>query len=361
MRIDTVIKELLESACPSIQYRIRSEILGQSPTSKEMVGLQNDILHDPGIQAVLRWQQTDGWLARDFHGAISTETGIRILCEKGVRGQHPAFARALQALEDHPERLERGIGKAGRILDDLGFGGPMMIRAAVFAYAGLENKPSVQEQVYEALSGFETVLHVNSLNEVVEAYRGKLVFRPGVRWPGIYHLRLLAFTRKWRTRENLELLVKAIQRLVELSPIPDIYVRSQSQWIAPASFCMHDFNPDMQSMDDMHWMMAFHRIECLARLGTIPAIPVLRQQVDGLESLLDAGDGWFTRKLNHPYFTRWGSYTGLRLEPDWRQAKSRKYDLTFRSMLILHYCAGIELCQGFSTRIPYGYDENKSH
>jgi hypothetical protein len=346
MRTDIIIEELLESACPSIKYRIRAEILGQSPTSQEMLELQDQILQDPTVQQVLRWQQPDGWLARDFHGTKSSETGIRILCEKGLSSQHPALARALQALEDYPERLERGIGKAGRILDELGFGGLMMIRAAVFAYAGMEDKLFVQEQVHEALLGFEAVLHVNSVNEVVESYRGRLVFKPGVRWPGIYTLRLLAFTRKWRTRENLELLAKAIQRLVELSPIPDITVRSKSQWIAPASFCMHDFNPELESMEDAGWMMAFHRMECLARLGVIPAIPELKRQVGMMEAMLESGDGWFTRKLNHPYFARWGAYTGLRLEPDWRHAKNRVYDLTFRSKLIRHYCGDIELGQG---------------
>ena len=339
MRFDSVTEELLESACPSIKYRIRSEILGQSSTSKEMAALQDGILQDPTVQEVLRWQQADGWLAWGFHGGKSTETGIRILCEKGLSSQHPALARALQALEDYPERLERGIGKAGRILDELGCGGQLMIRAAVFAYAGLENKLFVKEQVDQALTGFEAVLNVDTIDEIVDTYKGRLVFRPGVHWPSIYALRLLAFTRNWRTAENQSMLVKAIQRLVELSPIPDIAVRSKSQWIAPASFCMHDFNPDMESMDDADWMRWFHRTECLARLGVILAIPELKQQVDKLESLLDAGNGWFTRKLNHPYFASWGAYSGLRLEPDWRRSKSRVYDLTFRGLLILHYCA----------------------
>jgi len=84
------------------------------------------------------------------------------------------------------------------------------------------------------------------------------------------------------------------------------------------------------------WMMWFHRTEYLVRLGVMRSIPELKRQVDRLESLLEAEDGRFTRKLNHPYFTRWGGYTGLSLEPDWRNSKRRVYDLTFRSILILH-------------------------
>ncbi len=209
-----------------------------------------------------------------------------------------------------------------------------MIRAMVCAYAGQEDSLFVKEQVNEALRGFKAVLEIDSVSEIAEEYKGRLVFKPEVCWPGIYHLRLLAFTRRWRIEKNQVLLAAAINRLVRLSPIPDIYVRNKSQWIAPASFCMHDFNPDMESLDDAGWMIWFHRTECLARLGVIELIPELMRQVHRLEGLLEAGKSWFTRKLSHPYFTKWGAYTGLRLEPDWRHPKRREYDLTFRSMLI---------------------------
>jgi hypothetical protein len=337
MRSDTVMEELLDSACPSIQYRLRLEVLGQPAASPVMLALQDQILHDPAVQAVLSWQGPDGWLAWDFHGARSHETGIRILCEKGVHPRHPALARALGALERYTDRLERGLGKPGRLLDQLGFGGTAMIRAALFAYAGMEEIPCVGEQVLEALAGFNAVLEVESIQDIVEVYKGRLVFRPGVRWPGIYHLRLLAFTQGWRTAENLSMLVNAVRRLGQLSPIPVIHVRNKSKWIAPASFCMHDFNPDMESMDAAGWMMWFHRSECLARLGVIPSIPALKRQVDSLSTLSEAEPGWFTRQLNHPYFAKWSAYTGLRLEPDWRHLKNREVDLTFRRLLILHY------------------------
>jgi len=133
------------------------------------------------------------------------------------------------------------------------------------------------------------------------------------------------------------MLVHAIRRLVGLSPFPDIYVRSKSQWIAPASFCMHEYNPDMVSMDAANWMMWFHRTECLARLGVIPSVPELKRQVEAMETRIEVEADWFIQRLNHPCFTKWGAYTGLMLEPSWRHPKSRVNDLTFRRLLILHY------------------------
>ena len=170
--------QLLADACPSIKYRVRSEILGYSASSHGMAELQAQILRDSTVAEVLSWQQDDGWLGWDFHGAKGIEAGIRILCEKGVQRSHPGLARALEALEMYTDRLDRGIGKVGKILDEQGFGGSLLIRAAVFAY-GAEEKPFVQEQIEKALVGFQAVLIPASLDDLVAAYRGKLVFRPG--------------------------------------------------------------------------------------------------------------------------------------------------------------------------------------
>ena len=107
-----VIRDLIESACPSIRYRINTEISGRSAAIPEILVLQEQILLDPLVKEVVGWQQPDGWLAWDFHGAKSLETGFRILFEKGLSRQHPVLARALLAMEEHPERIYRGIGCA---------------------------------------------------------------------------------------------------------------------------------------------------------------------------------------------------------------------------------------------------------
>jgi hypothetical protein len=137
--------------------------------------------------------------------------------------------------------------------------------------------------------------------------------------------------------------VESIKRLIDLSPLPKIHVRHKSHLIAPASFCMNDFNPDMRALNDAQhrwdarWMMWFHRMELLARLGVVRSIPALTRQINILCETLAAGQGRFTRALSHVYFRKWGAYTGLMLERDWRDPQRRIYDLSFRSLLILHY------------------------
>lgn len=336
MQAEDVIDQLLDRACASIQYRVRRDILCQSPSDQDMRHLHDLILQDEAVQTVIGWQQPDGWLAWRFHGTPGTEMGVRLLCEKGLGAADPVVGDALSALEMHGDRLHRGIGKVGRILDDRRLGGSLMIRATVFAYAGVEDKPFVREQIADALDGFRALLEIQALDDLYEAYQDRRAFKPGALFPSIYHLRLLALTESWRTPENREMIAAAVTRLIELSPIPKIHVRHQSQWIAPPSFCMHDFDPDMSLMSAAQWMMWFHRIELLARLGVVAAIPELQRQVNRLRDMLALSDGWFMYQLTHVYFRRWSAYTGLMLERDWRTLERRTYDLTFRSLLILH-------------------------
>jgi len=47
---------LLQAACPSIQYRLRLELLGEPRTDPIMLALQSQILHNPAVQEVIGWQ-----------------------------------------------------------------------------------------------------------------------------------------------------------------------------------------------------------------------------------------------------------------------------------------------------------------
>jgi hypothetical protein len=214
--------DLLEKACPSIRYRLRLEVLSQPRSDGQMLALQNQILEDEAVKEVFSWQAPDGWLAWNFHGDHSLEAGIRLLCEKGVDSRQPVLSNALKALQRGTDRLERGLGKPGKILDQLGLGGAQMIRAAVLAYAGIEDEPGVKEQIDLALAGFRSTLAIENVDELIDEYNGKLVLRQGLLWPSIYHLRLLAWTHGWRTPQNLCVMAESIQKLVQLSPIPYI-------------------------------------------------------------------------------------------------------------------------------------------
>ena len=98
MNYSKSIQFLLDHACPSIIYRLRKEILGESKYNHRMVKLQNQILNDPEVKRILSLQKEDGWLGGSFHGKDEPESGIRYLFEKGVESDHPVIQRALEKL-----------------------------------------------------------------------------------------------------------------------------------------------------------------------------------------------------------------------------------------------------------------------
>lgn len=338
MYFEEALQTLCRSACPSIRYRIYSEILNESRASEHMIKLQDEILKDDRVSEILNWQKEDGWLGDAFHSGRGPETAIRVLSEKGVSGNNLVIKRALKALKENNETFDNGcLQKVGKILDENDFGGSKMMRAAVFAYAGHEDELLVKEEIKKAIEGFKFILSIGSVNDIVKKYKNKNVFKEGVKWPSIYHLRLLAFTKSWRTDENIKIIINSVKKLVEFSPIPEIKLLYKSQVISPASAFMNDFNPKMDELSSQEWMVWFHRTELLSRLGIVKFIPELVEQINYLKQYLLENNELFKLKLSHYYFHKWNMYIGLSLEKNWRNSISRVCDLTFRSLLILHY------------------------
>lgn len=335
--MNKTLKFLLDNACPSIRYRIKKEVLNNIDSYEEEK-LQSQILEDKLIQKFISKQNSYGWIDEDFHSNKGIETAIRVLSEKGMLSEQPSIQKMLNELEIRKDTFDKGcLFNVGKILDKKGFGGSQLIRATIFAYAGIENKDFIKKQMEYALDKFKFILLVDKIEDITTEYKNKLVFKDKVKWPSIYDISLLAFTKTWRSKENKKMIISSIIKLIRLSPIPDILVLKGHQLISPASFCMHDFYSDMNNFKDKDWMIWFHRMELLSRLGVVKHIKELKDQVDFLASNLKENDGVFKKRLNHYYFTKWGTYTGLALEKDWRTEKRRMCDLTFRSLLILYY------------------------
>ncbi len=335
--MNKTIEFLLNNACSSIRYRIKKEILSEIDLSEEEA-LQNEILGDKLVQEFFARQNHAGWIDEDFHSEKGIETAIRLLSEKGIPSEHLPMKKMLDELERREYTFDKGcLFNVGKVLDEKGFGGSQLIRATIFSYAGIEDKEFIQNQIQSAIDKFEFVLSVDQIGDITAEYKNKLIFKNEVKWPSIYDLRLLAFTKTWRSKENKNIIISSIRQLIKLSPIPDILVLKGHQLIAPASFCMHDFCPDMSIFKDQDWMIWFHRMELLSRLGIVEYIEELKSQVDFLTNILNEDDGLFKKRLSHYYFTKWGTYIGLALEKDWRTEKRRICDLSFRSLLILNY------------------------
>lgn len=338
-----VIKVLTEKACASIRFRTRSEILEESTDIEEYI---NEILDDKRIKYVFTWQKKDGCLGQSFHGGwipdaklkhynTGAEAALRFLSEMGVPGYYPVVEKGLNALLK--DNWNPDPWKWAAVYDpEIGLFGWDLIRAVVFSYFGLEEADFIKTEIQRAFEAIIRVREISSIKNITGTYRDKPYYNKGIALPDIYHLKLLAFTKGWRNNKNSSALAKAIERLIGLSPMPDIYIKCGTQLVAPARITPRDLKKSPHILQSKDWFWWLHTMELFARMGIVKKIPALLQQVNDLKVILKKDDGFFPFKPDSGLFKKWSVYVGLALEDSWKNNRW-KYDLTFKALLILKY------------------------
>ncbi len=337
-----VINTLTESTCASIRYRTRKEILEESPDISEYL---DEILADRRVQYAFSWQKEDGFLGNSFHGGwipevkmkysrTGAEAALRFLSEMAVPVTHPVVKKGLDALlrdNWNPDRWKWSVV----FQPEIGLFGADNVRAVVFAYFGIEEHDFIQTEIYRTLGYVTDILKISSLDEVMGTYSKKLYFS-GTPLPDLYNLKLLAFTKSWKNEENIDSVARAVERLVEFSPLPKVYIKYKSQLIAPAQLQPSDLKQSPSTLRPKEWYWWVHTMELFARMGIVRKVPSLLKQVEELATILERGDSFFPEKPYNSYFESWSVYTGLALEDRWKNDRW-KYDMTFRCLLILKY------------------------
>lgn len=348
MLMQMIVQKLIGYACPAIKNRLRKEVLGEEDPYQYY---RDAILTDDRVQYALSWQNEDGYFGDVFHGgwipkqerrycSRGAESALRFLYEMGLSKNELCIARGLNALLD--ENWNRGRSCWNLYYPEIGLYGDERLRACIFAYFGIEDMEFIKSEIDITLDILKKTCEVESIDEVIYEYKGKKVYQYGKALPEIYHIRLLAYTSKWRNKENLCIAETAIRKLIQISPLPEVLIKYKSQLIAPARIYPRNLKLSLRQMNDNEWFEWFHTFELFARMGMVGKINVLRRQADELIDILNEGKGMFSIKLKSRYFHTWGTYSGLALESDWKGEKWI-YDLTFRSILILKYAGLLEI------------------
>ncbi len=346
MQTETAIQHLLDNAGPAIRYRLRRDIMAESPDTTNMASLRNQILRDRRIRHLKSWQHRDGYLGDVFHagmrdrldqepGTRGAEGAIRFLSEMGLDIRSRLLGRAVKALCRDDWFRDR-MGVCWTYYPQLGMYGLDAVRAATLAWVGMEHRQLVRPHVESALLTLTGVMQFASMREITEKFRDRLVFRPGVVFPETYHLVLLGRSQSWRTPENLNAAASAVGRLVDLSPFPVVKVRYKSRWLGPAAIHPANLKHSLHDLNEKQWAQWFWTFELFARMGVVPHVAALSRQADELSEILADGEGLFTRRVSRTA-RDWNAYGGLALEENWNE-QSRACDMTFRCLLILHHC-----------------------
>ena len=346
MKYQKTIDELLTKGCPSIQYRIRTEILGESASSLVNRNLQKEILDDPLVKEALSWQLPDGHFGKTLtddilgtgtmlgivHGRNGFEQAMKILSEKGVSAENGQVAKALATMEALPQkaRLDGFIAIAN-------------------AWFRQQEKECSSRTVSEALSNFKVLATLEALEDILGKGR-KRVFKRGILWPTVSDIAMLAVTDEWRCPENRSLMKTAVSNIIRFHPEPENVSGQFIRWGTDDKwgtyevvwFKMSSELPEKRGQWTREW---FKNLEHLSRMPFLLNVNPVKGLLEELMSLMDKTDGWFKEPVSSRSFLRWlWAYDGLALEPgnslkppyEWHSEEGRIRDLTFRCILILH-------------------------
>jgi hypothetical protein len=350
MKLENVVSRLLEEADPSIRYRINREILLTPSDAQDMRALQSQIERKKKVRDVVSWPQetyfVDGWIGREIHGCWGFDTGLSILREQGLEADNPLLKRAKKALLVRGDNYDTDpFLHVGTVLDEEGHGGLRAVRAEVLSLLNGEEQAIVKEQINLSLEHFESALSVSSLDDISYAYTGahkgfvgKRVYKKGAKFPGGWHLSILAFTHSWRTSHNLDNVAAAFNIIFRLMPIPPILVKSKAYPVGPAGISWDCLDTeDITTLTPIMLFKWVQQIQWIVRLGIIHNVPRQYAQVCQLRELLE-GEAWMQTLKVHGVFKRvYG------LENDWRSPRRKLNDLYFRFLMILHYSGLLEI------------------
>ena len=329
--------QMMENSCPSIRLRILSDFF-EKKGDEFGTELLSRVFRDPRVERVVAAQNGKGWFFNRFHGTDSTESAMRFLLEMGIPKEHKIIQQSSQALiKASKEELLTGIGNPGWKLEKLGLSGSQTIRAWLLALAGKEEHSTVHQAVEHSIQRMAFAAGVDSFAAITQQKGKFLYLAKDCPWPDLYTFRLLAATQGWRTVDNLSIVESAIKAWIRLEPLPAFCGMHQGKLIAPAIFGMQQIILPFDVISDAQWMVWFHRMELLARLGMLKRVSTLTTYIHDFFAWLQPWQGWFGKSIQHTHFSRWGAYTGLMLEKDWRNPQRRQFDLTFRCLLIWQF------------------------
>jgi hypothetical protein len=176
----------------------------------------------------------------------------------------------------------------------------------------------IQAEITEAVEIFEQITTIQDKHEFLEQYKDKwILIKPIV--PSYYHLQLLSYTESWRSRGNFEKVSQGIANLFHLN-LPSVYLKHRSQIIAPANINLPQIIKPSNEIEYLAW---FDKTRMLLKVGyrNQKFLSTVRNFIDSFS---------FTMINNNYHFMKWGAYSGLALEPDWRSKTRKRLDILYR-------------------------------
>lgn len=359
---------LLENAGPVIQYRLRKEILNNLSPSDE-ANLLEQIYQTPLFKLLQTYVKPNGFIGSGMHswdnwrGTVlhetplqDGETAARLLSYYAIPKDHPIIKNLIAALRDEeilyeefsyiPPEKERFKNR----FRGLNSGFSLMILVYTMqAMLGYGDDAYIQPFQNLSLEAFRSFLQINSLDDITKQRQSKAKYNyPYIEedtyFPCQYHLETLAYTKSWRTPENIKLMADALNQFDKIMQGGyNIHIKIGSKYYVPFPLIMSN-SPIRPFSTDIIDSITYRRpLTEIAMLGVGDKVGAIRQSIENIEEALHH-DGILRINLNSPHNKRYSpinivyptAYNDVRLEPDYSRKYSFECDLTFWAVQFLY-------------------------
>lgn len=366
------IEYLLENAGPVIQYRLRREIL-QDLTAAEEERLLRQIYELPTFALLQSYVKPDGYIGSGMHswdnwrGQVLHETPLqdgesaaRLLSYYRIPKGHPTVAGFVAAMRDE-ETLRREFSYIPPEIPRyenrfVGLNNGNCLMALVYTMQAMLGYGDDYEDLKEfqqiCLKGFARMAQASSLEELTkyDAHARRKYNYPYIEaedyFPDAYTLAMLAYTKSWRTEENVHMLADALNHInAIMRPENNMHVRICGKYIAPCFALVRPvraFHPDL--IDTITYRRTLSEI---AMLGVGAEADVIRESAANVEEAIDQ-DGILRMNFDKPHNKRYSPkyieypspYGDVRLEADYKREQALPCDLTFWAVEFLWLVEG---------------------
>lgn len=355
------IEFLLNHAGPVIQYRLRKEIIGNI-TVKEKKQLLHEIYELPHMQLIQKYVKPNGYIGSGMHswnnwrGTVlhetplqDGETAARLLCYYAIPKEHPIVTDFIKAMRDEkilkqefsyiPPEIERYNNRWIGINNGNCLGALLYTMQALLGYG--DDFDDLIEFQQIALKGFERILQMSSLDEILKKRGGverkyKLPYIESDEYlPNGYTLETLAYTKEWRTEKNIQMLADALNHINRImKPDTPINVKVKSRYYAPCFALVtpiRAFDPDC--IDTINYRRVLTEI---AMLGVGEKVDVIKESLKAISEATN-DEGILKINLSKPHNRHYSPknieyptpYVDVRLEESYKNSHGLDCDLTF--------------------------------
>jgi len=390
MDLSRSIDFLLENASAVIQYRLRKEILDDLSASEEQQLLEL-IYQTPNFQLVAGYAKPNGYIGSGMHswdnwrGQTLHETPLqdgeaaaRLLAYYAVPKTHALVQHFVAAMRDEdtlrhefsyiPPEVERfetrflGLNSGYSLMvliyvvqAMLGYGDDVEPGACdepddtpgdTSTNSGDKPGPAAFRDI--ALEAHRSFLQVEALTDITKTRASKSKYNyPYIEedmfCPSVNHLAMLAYTKGWRTEENVVMMARALNhRNVVLSDDTDLKVRIKNNYYS-VGLLFRKYKPFRINEADgpgrMPTVLYRRVLTEIAMLGVGERVGIIRESVANVAEALEA-DGILhlprgilvpAKSMEYPT-----AYADVRLEPDYQRKYALECDLTFWAVQFLH-------------------------